>query len=122
MHSTGAAGRLSCAEATFAMMSLERFLVGYLALAKWSFKAMKCHYVLVPKLHYLKHLWLDLRRWLSDQTAVYILNPAMLATPCGEDFIGKISRPMRELHSSTASARRLELYRVELKKEWRMAS
>ena len=87
-------------------------------LARWAFRNEFCYYVLVPKLHFLKHLVLDMQKDLANPAAPKIANPAMFATPDGEDFVGRISRPVRELHSSTSSLGRLQIYRAELLQEW----
>ena len=97
---------------------LWNFIRGYLMLATWSFLESHCLFVLIPKLHYLVHLAKLLEKHLSDPTTAEILNPALFATPEGEDFVGKISRPMRYLNSRTAALRRLQVYLVELKTEW----
>ena len=109
---------LSRTEARQAAAFLDRFVRSYALLASWSLRQGFCHYVLVPKLHYLKHVVLSLRLALADDNINRILSPALMATPEGEDFIGRISRPVRALPSVTAPLRRLQLYRVELYKAW----
>ena len=65
----------------------------------------------------MKHVQLKLRDELALQQG-WTHNPAMYGTASDEDFVGKISRPVRELHSTNAALRRLELYRIELKESW----
>ena len=108
----------TCFEAAAAVRSLDSFIRAYVVLAQWSYREWLCHFVLVPKLHFLKHLVLQMRASLQNPEIVYHVNPAVWATPDGEDFIGIMSRPMRTLHSSSASLRRLQMYKVELKKAW----
>ena len=105
-------------EAAVAVRSLDSFIRAYVLLAQWSYREWVCHFVLVPKLHFLKHLVLQMRASLQNPEIVYHVNPAVWATPDGEDFIGIMSRPMRTLHSSSACLRRLQMYKVELKKAW----
>ncbi|CAE7851871.1 unnamed protein product [Symbiodinium microadriaticum] len=109
---------LSREEATKAACCLDAFISCYVLLARWAFRREICHYVLVPKLHFLKHLVLDMQKDLANRAATKIANPAMFATPDGEDFVGRIARPVRELHSSTASLGRLQIYRAEMLQEW----
>ena len=109
---------LSREEATKAACCLDAFISCYVLLARWAFRNEFCYYVLVPKLHFLKHLVLDMQKDLANPAAQKIANPAMFATPDGEDFVGRISRPVRELHSSTSSLGRLQIYRAELLQEW----
>ena len=110
---------LTRSEAIKAAKFLDGFIQAYYLLAKWSLKERRCHFVIVPKLHYMKHLVMDMRSALVDRTAQFIPNPAGWATPDGEDYVGHISRPMRVLHSTTSPLRRLQVYRAELHKEWR---
>ena len=65
----------------------------------------------------MKHVQLKLRDELALAKG-WTLNPAMYATANDEDFVGRMSRPVRELHSANVALRRLELYRIELKKCW----
>ena len=117
----GAADRrwMTRQEATFAMKQLDAFIRGYVLLATWAHRAGSCHWVLVPKLHYLKHLSLDMGSALKNPTLRYFYNPANWSTPDGEDFVGHISRPMRDLHSASSSLRRLQMHQAELHREWR---
>ena len=107
-------------EARRASASLDFFLNAYVLLAKWAYRRSLLHFVLVPKLHFLKHLQLELQSCLNSNLQ-YIPNPATFATPDGEDFVGRMSRPMRVLNSSSSSQRRLEMYKVELKNVWEVA-
>ena len=109
---------LSREEAAKAACCLDAFISCYVLLARWAFRNSMCHYVLVPKLHFLKHLVLDMQKELANPAARHIANPSMLATPDGEDFVGRISRPVRELHSSTSSLGRLQIYRAEVQQAW----
>ncbi|CAE7791649.1 unnamed protein product [Symbiodinium sp. CCMP2592] len=109
---------LTCSEAAIAVRSLDSFVRAYVLLAQWSYQERLCHFVLVPKLHFLKHLVLQMRGSLENPEIVHHVNPAVWATPDGEDFIGIMSRPMRTLHSSSSCLRRLQMYKVELKKAW----
>eukprot|EP00439_Symbiodinium_sp_Y106_P039037 s1452_g4.t1 len=87
---------LSREEAAKAACCLDAFISCYALLARWAFRNSMCHYVLVPKLHFLKHLVLDMQKELANPAARHIANPALFATTDGEDFVGRISRPVRE--------------------------
>ena len=109
---------LSREEAAKAACCLDAFISCYALLARWAFRNSMCHYVLVPKLHFLKHLVLDMQKELANPAARHIANPALFATTDGEDFVGRISRPVRELHSSTSPLGRLQIYRAEVQQAW----
>ena len=97
--------------------SLQAFLSGYYKLACWAYKTEILVFRFVPKLHSWKHIQLKLRAELALGKG-WTHNPAIYGTANDEDFVGKASRPVRDLHSSTASLRRLELYRIELQRQW----
>ena len=96
---------------------LNCFLSGYYRLACWAFRNKLLLYRFVPKLHSMKHVQLKLRDELALQKG-WTHNPAMYGTANDEDFVGIVSRPVRELHSTNAPLRRLELYRIQLKESW----
>lgn len=97
--------------------SLQTFLSDYYQLALWAYRSGVLVYRFVPKLHAWKHIHLRLQGELALARG-YTFNPAIYATANDEDFVGKASRPIRDLHSGNASLRRLELYRIELQREW----
>ncbi|CAE7913107.1 unnamed protein product, partial [Symbiodinium necroappetens] len=97
--------------------SLQTFLSDYYKLALWAYRSGVLVYRFVPKLHAWKHIHLRLQGELALARG-YTFNPAIYATANDEDFVGKASRPIRDLHSGNASLRRLELYRIELQREW----
>ena len=97
--------------------SLVTFLSGYYKLATWAYRQNLLLYRFVPKLHSLKHVQMSLRTEL-DLGKGWTHNPAMYGTANDEDFVGKVSRPIRERHSGNSALRRLQLYQIELKQSW----
>ena len=96
---------------------LAKFLSRYYELAGWAYRQKLLLYRFVPKLHSFKHIQMTLRAEISLGKG-WTHNPAMYGTANDDDFVGKVSRPIRELHSRNSSLRRLQLYRIELKRSW----
>ena len=68
-------------------------------LGRWAFAQKLFLYKSAPKMHYLHSL--DLRS-------------IFLTTPEEWDFVGRLGRAVRPLHSRTSAQRRLQLYFIEL--------
>ena len=92
-----------------------RFLLCYSSLVRWSIGAKRLLFNLVPKLHYLHHIWEDLRRASedsdtkdSDTSLVY--NPVGNCTAQCEDFIGHVARLSRRVSPKVPHSRVLRRY------------
>ena len=72
------------------------FLSGYCKLAHWSFRRGYSLYGMVPKLHALAHMRLQLEEALRENRR-HILNPAVFDCSTSEDFIGRVARQSRRI-------------------------
>ena len=89
------------------------FLCGYCKLAHWCYRRGYSLYGMVPKLHALAHIRLQLEQGLR-QNRTHILNPAVFDCSTSEDFIGRVARQSRRI-SKKAGFERMILHAYLLK-------
>ena len=71
---------------------------------------------MVPKLHYLAHVAINIYQALSRSHPV--LNPSVFATPMAEDFVGEMCKMSMHVNPSLVAKRGLERYLVRARREW----
>ena len=84
-------------------------LLGYVWLANWAFQESHCLFAIKPKLHFWRHVLVELKEQLDMQHGA-IVNPAMWDCQQNEDLIGKICSLAIKTDSRVQSQRVLEFY------------
>lgn len=88
------------------------FVNGYKWLAAFAFNQSLCLYGLKPKLHFFKHLLLEIFHQLKRGDAC-ILSPVLHDCSQNEDFIGRVCRVGRKVDSRVLTERTLEFYLIK---------
>ena len=104
---------ISCETAVRASCFVYGFLANYSKLVEFS---MEHHYLLfnlVPKLHYLHHVALELEAKGTSKLDG-VLNPVCNCTPMCEDFIGHVARLSRRVNAVQVHSRVLRRYLAAL--------
>ena len=94
-----------------ALDSLQVYLETFAALTRMSIAAGRNRWRLTPKMHYMRHTYLDIQRTHR--------NPAYYHCFTDEDFVGRVARSSATLHRTTAMHRVLERYLDMLLRRWR---
>ena len=89
------------------------FCTGYVLLADYAFQACECLYSLKPKIHFHKHVLIDLKTQIDDGCDA-ILSPVSFDCQQNEDYIGRLCKLSRQVHSSTLMTRTIEFYLVKV--------
>ena len=85
---------------------------GFLWLADWAFKNKMCLYGIKPKMHFLKHMLVEVKSQL-DANDTYFLNPIMNDCQQNEDFIGRVCNTSKKIDLRVMTKRTLEFYLVK---------
>ena len=88
------------------------FINGYCALAEYAFSKQWCLYALKPKLHFARHLVLELEEQLSKGNTL-ILSPLTFDCCQNEDFIGRVCRVARKIDHRIMCHRVLQNYLIK---------
>ena len=83
-----------------------RFLRRYATLAELAIEKGLPHFLLIPKVHVLHHIFLDMLQ--SSAKAAWVENPLLYSVQQDEDFIGRNSRLSRRVHPTQSSTRVIE--------------
>ena len=90
----------------------QAFLQGFSFLAQYSMNAGLCLFGLKPKMHFQKHLLLEIYDQLQ-QGCASIVNPVIFDCSQNEDLIGKICKLGRQTDSRLLTQRVLEFYLIK---------
>lgn len=88
------------------------FINGYVWLADFAFSMSWCLYALKPKLHFTRHLVLELEQQLHSGSEL-ILSPLLWDCCQNEDFIGRTCRVARKIDERILCRRVLENYLIK---------
>lgn len=88
------------------------FINGYVWLADFAFSMSWCLYALKPKLHFTRHLVLELEQQLHSGSEL-ILSPLLWDCCQNEDFIGRTCRVARKIDERILCHRVLENYLIK---------
>lgn len=82
----------------------QSFINGYMWLAKWAFENQHCLFSVKPKMHFLKHLLLEIKTQLDNGDAL-VANPLLFDCSQCEDLIGRTCRLGRRVDGRVISSR-----------------
>ena len=85
---------------------------GFVWLADWAFKNSMCLYGIKPKMHFFKHMLLEVKAQLDDNNR-YVLNPVMNDCQQNEDLIGRLCKSSKKIDLRVMTKRVLEFYLVK---------
>ena len=85
---------------------------GFVWLADWAFKNSLCLYGLKPKIHFLKHMLLEVKVQL-EKNDDNIMNPIMNDCQQNEDFLGRLCKSSKKIDLRVMTQRTLEFYLVK---------
>ena len=111
IYSHGAFLTHSCGARLYEMG--QAFLSGYKWLASYAFNQSLCLFGLKPKLHFQKHLLLDIFQQVKRGDTC-IVSPVLFDCSQNEDFIGRVCRLTRRVDSRVLTERTLEFYLIKV--------
>ena len=86
---------------------------GYILLAKWCFENQHCLYAIKPKMHFMKHMLLDVKDQL-DRHDPLVCSPLLWDCCQNEDAIGRLCRLSRRVDGRVISTRVLTNYLIKV--------
>ena len=86
---------------------------GYISLAKWCFENQHCLYAIKPKMHFMKHMLLDVKDQL-DRHDPLVCSPLLWDCCQNEDAIGRLCRLSRRVDGRVISTRVLTNYLIKV--------
>ena len=92
---------------------IDLFLSSYVFLAKFSHAKGLTRYHLEPSHHMLAHIITRIEEALA-RGAPMVLSPAAFLCEMSEDFVGRVSRISRRVHSRTCGKRTCQRYLIKL--------
>ena len=85
---------------------------GYVLLASWAFENQHCLFAIKPKIHFMKHMLVDVKEQL-DRGDQLICSPLMFDCSQNEDLIGRLCRLGRRVDGRVISSRVLLNYTIK---------
>ena len=82
----------------------QSFINGYIWLAQWAFQNQHCLFAVKPKLHFYKHMLVEIKQQLDNGNAL-VANPLLWDCCQCEDLIGRTCRLGRKVDGRVMSSR-----------------
>ena len=90
----------------------QSFINAYLHLAKWSFDHEHALFAVKPKLHFMRHILLDLEEQVESGSEL-VMSPLAWDCSQNEDFIGRVCRLGRRIDGRILTKRALQNYLIK---------